>query len=80
MTVREKIMRRLEFNRKILNILHEMLGNNEFLRFGQALHILGIDDKDWFYTESADMYEIMEKNYKKHMQQSKEIEDYEFLP
>ena len=72
MTVREKIMRRLEFNRKILNILHEMLGNNEFLRFGQALHILGIDDKDWFNTESADMYEIIEKNYNKYLKRSEE--------
>ena len=74
MTVREKIMRRLEFNRKILNILHEMLGNNEFLRFGQALHILGIDDKDWFNTESADMYDIMEKRYKEYVNKAKEAE------
>lgn len=74
MTVREKIMRRLEFNRKILNILHEMLGNNEFLRFGQALHILGIDDKDWFNIESADMYEIIEKKYKEYVNKAKEAE------
>lgn len=73
MTAREKIMRRLEFNRKILNILHEMLGNNEFLRFGQALHILGIDDKDWFNTESADMYDIMEKKYKEYINKTKEL-------
>lgn len=73
MTVREKIMRRLEFNRKILNILHEMLGNNEFLRFGQALYILGIDDKDWFNTESVDMYDIMEKKYKEYINKTKEL-------
>ena len=65
-------MRRLEFNRKILNILHEMLNNNEFLRFGQALQILGIDTQDWFYTESADMYEIMRKKFEEHKQKNSE--------
>lgn len=73
MTAREKMMRRLEFNRKILNILHEMLGNNEFLRFGQALSILGLN-RDLFNIESADLYEFVDKKYKEFINSNEKLE------
>lgn len=62
MELKEKIKKRQEANRKILNILFELVEKNPDLRLGQILSMLPCEIG--FYSEPIDILDTLRKNIK----------------